>query len=237
MSADTAAQSRTLYAQLLALPAPLYPAAGRFPADGLDAALQAQTAALLAHPALECAYHLLNHALYPAHFLVRHMQNARAGQHLHGILHRIEGDYANARVWYREASGLGERANEATVREGEEEFVRFWSGVAGVGAGDDERRRKEKALDAAMAYLDRVEKLKNASKGQVQDAGRGTEERKDLEKLSRAELVSVVEWIAAKYGWGRWNGGDASRAYTESTDEQKREMVDQQSGGEGFRKF
>ncbi|KIP07772.1 hypothetical protein PHLGIDRAFT_117837 [Phlebiopsis gigantea 11061_1 CR5-6] len=56
MSTDTAAQSRALYAQLLALPAPPYPDTGRVPAD---AALQAPTAALRTHP---------------AHFLMRHMR-------------------------------------------------------------------------------------------------------------------------------------------------------------------
>ena len=228
---DTAAQSRALYTQLLALPAPLYPSAGQVAANGLAPALQPQIAALLAHPALECAYHLLNHALHPAHFLARHMQNARAGQHLHAVLHRVEGDFANARVWCREAAGLGGRADGATVGEGEEEFVRFW----GAGGGGEGARRR--ALDAAMAFLDRVERLKDESRGQVQDTGRGTEEREELEKISRAELVSVVEWVTAKYGWGRWNGGDASEAYTKSTDEQKREMVEQQSGSEGFRKF
>lgn len=234
----SAEQSKELYTRLLTLPAPLYHQPSPIPATGLEPALSADAAALLLHPALEAAYHLLNHALYPAHFLVRKMQNDRAGQHLHGILHRVEGDYDNARVWYREACGAGERTTPETRLEGEEGCVAFWGRVAELEGRDAfAEGRKEQAVDAAMAFLDRVQVLKETSKGQIQDAGAGTDERAALERISRAELQAVVEWVTRTYGWGTWNGGDGSEAYTESTEEQKKEMVEQQSGGEGFRSF
>ncbi|GJE96646.1 hypothetical protein PsYK624_128460 [Phanerochaete sordida] len=241
---SSAAQAQAIYAQLRTLPAPLFhPPAPATCRDGLDPALQPAIAALLLHPALEAALHLRNHALYAAHFLVRKMQNARAGQHLHGILHRVEGDYDNARVWYGEAGGTGDRANEKTVRDGEGAFVAFWGGVAGhlgvvESVGEvDEGSRARVARDAALAFLDRVQRLKEISKGPAQDAGAGTEERAILERISSAELDAVVEWAAGEYGWDTWHGGDGSAAYTESTEEQKEEMRQQQYGGEGFRQF
>lgn len=46
--------------------------------------------------------HILNNDLPSAHFLCRHMQNEPAweGMFIHGLLHRVEGDYRNAEAWY-----------------------------------------------------------------------------------------------------------------------------------------
>lgn len=241
-------QAKAIYAKLSQLPAPLFhPPSATICRDGLDPALQSDIAGLLLHPVLEAALHLRNHALYPAHFLVRHMQNARAGQHLHGVLHRIEGDFDNARVWYAEAGGTGDRANAETDRAGEDAFVRFWAGMAGLvggspadpedARGDADGGARRAARDVAFAFLARVQRLKTRSKGCVHDAGAGTEERAVLERVSAAELDAVVAWAAETYGWGTWHGGDGSDAYTGSTEEQKEEMRQQQNGGEGFRQF
>ncbi|KAI9846190.1 MAG: hypothetical protein M1837_004304 [Sclerophora amabilis] len=87
----------TFYTQLRGYPAPLGP-----PGKARDPHLTARIAALGIHPTLEAVLHLLNLDLPSAHFLVRHMAAAPAfeGMFLHGILHRIEGDYDNARAWY-----------------------------------------------------------------------------------------------------------------------------------------
>lgn len=70
-----------------------------------DPKLTADIAALQFHPALEAALHIQNHDLVSAHFLVRHMQGPPAfeGMLLHGVLHRLEGDFGNARAWYSDA--------------------------------------------------------------------------------------------------------------------------------------
>lgn len=227
-------RSQEIYAALKDFPAPLFHPSSPVLNDGLDPSLQSEIASLLLHPALESAFYLLNHSLSSPHFLVRKMQNSRVGQHLHGILHRIEGDYNNARVWYTEASGLGERTNELTKTEGEDAFVAFWSGVCTD--GENKRTEAERARDASLAFLDRVQTLAEQSDGQAQDYGKGTKEREELERISKAELESVVEWAARTYGWGTWNGGDGSAAYTGSTDEQKEEMRQQQFEDGGFRK-
>jgi len=91
-----------VYADLLTLPAPLLP-----PGKAFNPALTDRISSLYLHPAVETALHLLNADLPSAHFLARHMQAAPAyeGMYLHGILHRIEGDYDNARAWYGDIAG------------------------------------------------------------------------------------------------------------------------------------
>ncbi|KAL9631595.1 MAG: hypothetical protein Q9164_005795 [Protoblastenia rupestris] len=87
----------SLYTHIQNLPPPLTP-----PPKPTSPSLTPKIAALSLHPTLEAALHILNNDLPAAHFLVRHMQSAPAfeGMFLHGILHRIEGDYDNARAWY-----------------------------------------------------------------------------------------------------------------------------------------
>jgi len=96
-SAPSPTTYATLYAQLLTLPAPLLP-----PGHLHSTALRSAIASLSLHPCLETALHILNADLPSAHFLVRHMQSPPAyeAMYLHGILHRVEGDYDNARAWY-----------------------------------------------------------------------------------------------------------------------------------------
>ena len=89
-----------LKAHLLNRPGPILPPAPSAPCPAIAHAISS----LLLHPALETSLHILNHDLPSAHFLVRHMEAPPAYESmmLHGILHRIEGDYNNARAWYRD---------------------------------------------------------------------------------------------------------------------------------------
>ncbi|MCJ1407807.1 hypothetical protein MMC19_001878 [Ptychographa xylographoides] len=135
-----------LYTQLLTLSPPLLP-----PGHSADPALTAQIAALLLHPTLETALHILNADLPSAHFLVRHMQAAPMfeGMYLHGILHRIEGDYDNARAWY------GNVCESEVFRENwgsKEEALDF--------IGRVERLRKKKVGDREALGKESVEEIK-----------------------------------------------------------------------------
>ncbi|KAI4246445.1 MAG: hypothetical protein LQ352_006388, partial [Teloschistes flavicans] len=87
----------SLHTHLLTYSPPLLP-----PGKPHSRVLTSSISALSLHPTLETALHILNTDLPSAHFLVRHMQSPPAyeGMFLHGILHRIEGDYDNARAWY-----------------------------------------------------------------------------------------------------------------------------------------
>ncbi|KAI5807733.1 hypothetical protein DFH27DRAFT_640829 [Peziza echinospora] len=62
---------------------------------------------LRVHPTLESALHILNNDLPSAHFLLRKMQAPPAleGMYLHGLLHVLEGDLANARAWMGDVRG------------------------------------------------------------------------------------------------------------------------------------
>jgi hypothetical protein len=90
------------------------------------------------HPSIEAALHLLNDDLVSAHFLVRHMQVVPQYESmmLHGILHRIEGDYENTREWYRDVKDS-------------EVFRAVWG---------------ENGLDKAMDFMGRIEVLRKRTK-------------------------------------------------------------------------
>lgn len=92
------------------------------------------------HPTLESLLHILNADLPSAHFLCRHMQNAPAweGMYIHGLLHRVEGDYRNAEAWYGNVA-------ESDV------FQHVWPG--------------EQGLEQAKAFIRRVEKLRKEKVG------------------------------------------------------------------------
>ena len=126
---------RSVLTALLSLPPPLLPPAPH----PHSAALRAAIASLALHPTLETALHILNADLPSAHFLVRHMQAAPAHEamFLHGILHRVEGDYDNARAWYADVTGSAV-------------FGAVWTGEAGGEA-------------AAWRLIDEVERLRKGS--------------------------------------------------------------------------
>ncbi len=115
------------------MPAPVTP-----PAKPSFPALSSAIAGLSLHPTLESALHILNNDLSSAHFLVRHMECAPAyeGMFLHGILHRIEGDYDNARAWYKSVA-------ESDL------FASVWDG----------------GLEEAMTLIDRIEALAKRKEG------------------------------------------------------------------------
>lgn len=196
----------TLYTYLLTTyPPPLLPP----PPHPHEPSLSHAISSLQLHPTLEAALHILNADLPSAHFLVRHMQAPPAleGMYLHGILHRVEGDYDNARAWYADVS-RGESGSGA-LRE--------------VWGAEDEGWR---------GFLGRVEAL-NAGKGRK---GEGWErEKRALERESRREVEGVVRFCCDKFGTGRWE--DVSAEWVRPGDEHRRMGQDMVSGGKGWRDF
>ncbi|PWN18169.1 hypothetical protein BCV69DRAFT_87258 [Microstroma glucosiphilum] len=71
------------------------------------------------HPALEAALHLANGDLYSAHFLVRKGQGGRRELDWgHGLLHRLEGDWGNAKTFWTSSpsgSGSGSGSGDSTM--------------------------------------------------------------------------------------------------------------------------
>lgn len=145
----------TLYTHILTLPPPLTP-----PAKPTSPILTAQISSLSLHPSLEAALHILNNDLPSAHFLVRHMQAppAYAGMFLHGILHRVEGDYDNARAWYKNVAGSEVFDEVWEGGEGEARgFIGRVEGFVKKGEGEREGLEREslREIEAVVEYCRR----------------------------------------------------------------------------------
>lgn len=191
--------------RLATFPPPLLP-----PGRAHHAASTADIAALQLHPTLEAALHILNHDLPSAHFLVRHMQAAPAveGMMLHAILHRVEGDYDNARAWYRDVGKDGEGAKL---------FRLVWHGEGRDVDG-------ESAAGPALDFVDEVEGLKKRKQG----------EKQTLAKTSLAELMAVLHWCERKFGTRVWDDASSAWSQDEKHIQTAQRMI---TGGEGYRKF
>lgn len=203
-----------LCTHLKTLPVPLLP-----PGKPLDTSLTDKIASLYLHPALEALLHLLNHDLVSAHFLVRHMQAAPAfeAMYLHGILHRIEGDFDNTRAWYTDV-------HDSDV------FERVWGK-----ASEEEVRESEKQQDKGGTKMppqksaqDFIAKLERPTKKHE-----GHEEA--LEKESRRELDIVLEWCMNKFGTEKYT--NASTAWVQPSQETAEKGQAMVTGDEGHRKF
>ncbi|KAG9558743.1 hypothetical protein KCU71_g19804, partial [Aureobasidium melanogenum] len=155
-SANSPVSFDELLAHLKSLPVPLLP-----PAKALDPTLTDKIASLYLHPALEALLHLLNHDLPSAHFLVRHMQSDPAfeAMYLHGILHRIEGDFNNTRAWYHDVS------NEEKAE---------------VEKKKDQGETKMPPQKSARDFVDSLEKL---SKGQGDKQALAKESRREFDTV------------------------------------------------------
>ncbi|KAF2016418.1 hypothetical protein BU24DRAFT_481039 [Aaosphaeria arxii CBS 175.79] len=201
-----------------------------------SAHLTSTISSLQLHPTLEAALHLANADLPSAHFLVRHMQAAPAveGMLLHAILHRCEGDFANARAWLGDVGDvcagwvakkkgverLGEDMMGRVKLEGEER------GLLGFVYGEGSEDGGERLVDDVEGFRERCKGRKGRE---------GEKEEDEIEGRIRRELEMVVEWCRGKFGDGRWV--DASSAWVRHGDEVRQVAEDMVSGNKGFRKF
>lgn len=137
---------------------------------------------------------------------------------LHGILHRIEGDYENARAWYGnvdEASSSHAphgRTQEAT----QDAWTTTWTD----------------GLPTAHNFLDRIITLRQSP----QHVGDREQELRDLTVLHRQELSRILHWCERRYGKGaKW---EESSAEFVSMGEKHRDIASKMLvGGEGWRQF
>ena len=197
-----------------------------------DAQLTATIADLHVHPTIEALLHLLNHDLPSAHFLVRHMQAPPAveGMLLHGILHRAEGDFSNARAWISDVSD----ACDGYQPKHREDCQELDSEVAKqVGS-------KSNTWDSLIDFvygsekpgslIDAVETFRNQKQGQREDGA-----REQMEKRIREEAERVLEWCKSKFGDGVWE--DATNAWVKNSEKISKISGDMVSGGKGYREF
>ena len=199
----------------MTFPVPLLP-----PGRSYDGKLTDKIASLYLHPTLEALLHILNHDLPSAHFLCRKMQSAPAyeGMYCHGLLHRIEGDYDNARAWYVDVQDndcFTSVWGQATSEEREEaEKIK-----------DQYRVGKVPAQRKARQFLDSVEKLKKTKSG----------DRQQLEKESRREIEELVQWCVKKFGTAKLE--DATKAWVGNSDEIREKGQSMTTGDTGHRRF
>lgn len=176
----------------------------------LAPALGKDIANLSLHPTLEAALHILNLDLPSAHFLLRHMQSEPAweGMFLHGILHRVEGDYDNARAWYRDVK-------DSDV------FAYAW----GRSSGSESSTSSDSGIDAALAFIADIQSLKETGKG----------DRDELGSRSLDEIQAVVAFCAKRFGVQKLE--DAREAWTRNEGKIKEKGQAMLVGGEGWREF
>jgi hypothetical protein len=135
---------------------------------------------------------------------------AYEGMYLHGILHRIEGDYDNARAWYSDVK-------RAEVYSG------LW-GREGVDWKEWKKAGGDK--DQGQTFLDDVQSFKERSK---------SSDEAMLQGNSRRELEHVISYCIEKFGLEKWE--DASEAWTKHSEDIRKIGEDQVSGDVGRRNF
>ncbi|PNS13876.1 hypothetical protein CAC42_1367 [Sphaceloma murrayae] len=214
-------------------------------------------------PALEALLHILNLDLPSAHFLVRHMQAAPQweGMYIHGLLHRVEGDYNNCRAWYADVcpckAFTSFYGSSATDLPASLSFLASESDLSSLAGSDDDlspapTAEQPKSKDpnsdgprlmygpgggkvpsqtSARAFISAIEKLRRTSASSSGYAARRT----DLERASRAEIEALVDFCAEKYGTGKVR--DASGVWVQPGEEHRAMGEKMVTGGEGWRKF
>ena len=182
---STSGSFEIVYGQLLKLRPPLLP-----PGKATIAVLTNQISSLYLHPTLEAAFHLLNCDLPSAHFLVRHMQATPAdeGMYLHGILHRIEGDYDNARAWYENVASSEVFKNSWNDKDKAFEFIGKVEALNKRKEGDMETLERQSVEEIKRIVDFCVEKF---GKEKIQDASVAWKQPEDeeLKKLGQ-DMVS-----------------------------------------------
>ncbi|KAK5018303.1 hypothetical protein LTR39_001059 [Cryomyces antarcticus] len=170
---------------------------------------------------------------------------AVAGMYLHGILHRIEGDYDNARCWYvdvaREGCGafdeVWEVASSSDDRRGDGN-----DGKDARGGGEDVKEEDElpkpqrlRHLNPRAAeFIDAIQTL-HGQRRSASPFSSSHQEESRLTHLSAHELTTVISWCVREYGSGVWT--DARPAWVRPSEEERKIGNRMVSEGEGRRKF
>ena len=138
------------------------------------------------------------------------------GMLLHGILHRCEGDYDNARAWYR---NVGQGA-------GADVYGEVW-GLPNDGDGDEDADGEGDGgkKDGGQALIDRVEAWKKRREG----------DEEEIKKECRGEMERLAEWCSKKFGEGGYE--DVSGVWCQPGGEHKEIKDKMIIGGEGWRQF
>lgn len=154
------------------------------------------------------------------------------GMLLHAILHRCEGDFANARAWIGDVDDACAGFLPKHRTEGQKLDEEVWGEVKRCNVEDGEVGLVgfvygEVGVEGALELVDDVEYFRKR-KG-------GSGERGSLEGTVREEIERVVEWCVGKFGAGEWS--DASSAWTKNSEEVQKMSDSMVAGGKGYREF
>lgn len=149
------------------------------------------------------------------------------GLFVHGILHRVEGDYENARAWWRDgavcAPGVIARVHTGGVGDAEGIIDATCAFRVAYERGYAVARRR-------MGY-DAVSVAEEGSREEEEEE----EEFAALKAAHDGELRRVWSWCVQRYGVERWV--DASGEFGEKSDKYRELAGAQLVGGEGWRVF
>jgi hypothetical protein len=151
------------------------------------------------------------------------------GMLLHGILHRAEGDFNNARAWIGDVvdacEGFQPKHKEDDQKLDAEVAKQVGSNCAISSSlikfvyGDKE----------PQGLIDDVEEFRSKKKTEtINNEG-------EIEKRIRGEAEKVLEWCKSKFGDGVFD--DATKAWVKNSEEISKISGDMVSGGKGHRKF
>ncbi|KAH6868025.1 hypothetical protein BKA58DRAFT_411953 [Alternaria rosae] len=201
------------------------------PKKAQDSQLTATIADLHVHPTIEALLHIANHDLNSAHFLVRHMQAPPAveGMLLHGILHRAEGDFNNARAWISDVADACEGYQPKHKEDGQELEAEVAKQVGSNSSISSSLIKFVYGDEEPKSLIDAVEQFR--SKKKIERTG----DEEGIEKRIRDEAEKVLEWCKNKFGDGVWE--DATKAWVKNSEEISKISGDMVSGGKGHREF
>lgn len=159
------------------------------------------------------------------------MQAAPAleGMLLHGILHRCEGDFRNARLWTADIGDACEGFKPKKKEEGEklDADVAKRCGCPGIEGSLVGFVYREEGVDGAKKLIDDVEGFRKRRGGE-------SEEGRLNERITK-EMGRVLEWCEKKFGTQTYT--DASSAWVKNSEEVQKISNDMVSGGKGYREF
>jgi len=148
--------------------------------------------------ALIAALHLWNDSLDAAHMLVQDL-TASTGSALHGIMHRLEGDYGNAKYWFRRAGdhpawhGLQSRAARWLQEE------KSGGRLPGGTIGDALNAIATQGMWNPYLFTDAVAMTAGGNgSGAASGTGSAQAGREVLEHLQGLELSSFIRYLESR---------------------------------------
>ncbi|WP_068603293.1 hypothetical protein [Paenibacillus swuensis] len=137
---------------------------------------------LVASVALKAGLHLLNDSLNRSHAFAQQIEQDSLGAYWHGVMHRMEGDYSNAKYWFRQAGHLTGWTNpQNQVQRSIESSLATGHSLPASLISFGQKEHWD-----ALAFTDLVIE---------QERGDGTEVlSKLLQSIQREELLSLIQY-------------------------------------------